>query len=158
MSKVEGTDGNSGTDGTNERVERPEPSEIEPGPIKAPKQCLHHEFVEVHQFSFGWRAWQLAPGDPAMQDDLVQEMSLAVLEYDKPASFEFLFGRATSRAKDYLKYEARRGMLSLSEVRQVSDTFALKIASLNDFFGTLMQRGVPLAWIEEVIGERLDAA
>lgn len=101
---------------------------------------------------------QLAPGDPAMQDDLVQEMSLAVLEYDKPASFDFLFERATSRAKNYLKYEARRGMLSLSEVRHMSDKSADKMASLHDFIDSLMQRGVPAAWIEEVIGERLDVA
>jgi hypothetical protein len=42
-------------------------------------RCLHHDFAERHQFSFRWRAWQLAPNDAAMQDDLVQEMSLAAL-------------------------------------------------------------------------------
>jgi hypothetical protein len=43
-----------------------------------PHRCLHHDYAEQHQYSFGWRARQLARGDPAMQDDLVQEMSLAV--------------------------------------------------------------------------------
>ncbi|HYG74377.1 MAG TPA: hypothetical protein VEK08_05165 [Planctomycetota bacterium] len=123
-----------------------------------PRKCLHHDFAEQHQFSLGWKARQLAPDDPAMQDDLIQEMSLALLEYDKPASFEFLFELATNRAKDYLKYEVTRGMLPLSQVRQMSDKLAQKLASLNAFIEDLLKRGVPEEWIEEVLGERLDAA
>ena len=119
---------------------------------------LHHEFAERHQFSFGWCARQLAPNDPAMQDDLVQEMSLAVLEYDKPAKFEFLFELANNRAKNYIEYEAQRGMKSLSAVRQASDAAAERIANLNAFIDELMGRGVPVEWIEEVLGERLDVA
>lgn len=122
------------------------------------KRCLHHEFAEQHQFSFGWRARQLAPGDPALQDDLVQEMSLAVLEYDKPANFEFLFELAGNRAIDYLRYEAARGRWSLSEARQGSDDSAEKLGRLKMFIDTLMRRGVPAEWIEEVLGERLDVA
>lgn len=120
------------------------------------KRCLHHGFVQRHQFSFGWQARQLASNDPAMQDDLAQEMSLAVLEYDKPANFEFLFELATNRAKMFLRYEARRGMLSLSQAREASDKLAEKVASLNAFIDELIQRGVPAEWIEEVIGKRLD--
>lgn len=91
-----------------------------------------------------------------MQDDLVQEMSLAVLEYERPASFEFLFELAGNRAIDYLRYEAWHGKLSLSLARHASDSFAEKITSLNLFIDELLQRGVPAAWIEEVIGGRLE--
>ena len=115
--------------------------------------CLHHDFAERHQFSFGWRARQLAPDDPALQDDLVQEMSLAVLEYERPASFEFLFELAGNRAKMFLRYEAKRGMLSLSKAREVSDTFAERMNSLKEFIEQLRGRGVPAEWIEEVIGK-----
>ena len=93
-----------------------------------------------------------------MQDDLVQEMSLAVLEYGKPASFEYLYELANNRAIDYLRYEAARGMISLSQARQASDGLAEKIASLNAYIDELMGRGVPAEWIEEVLSERLDVA
>jgi len=119
------------------------------------KRRMHHAFAERHQFSFGWRARQLAPNDPAMQDDLVQEMSLAVLEFNQPASFEFLFELATNRAKNFIKYEATRGMVSLSQVRHVSDKVVEKMASLNVFIDELLQRGVPAEWIEEVIGREV---
>jgi DNA-directed RNA polymerase specialized sigma24 family protein len=121
-------------------------------------RCLHHDFAEQHQFSFRWRAWQLAPNDAAMQDDLVQEMSLAVLEYDKPADFDFLFELATNRAKDYLKYEASRGMLSLDAARYARDPHAEETASLERLIENLMASGVPAAWIEEALGGRLEVA
>ena len=100
----------------------------------------------------------MAPDDPALQDDLVQEMSLAVLEYKHPASFEFLFELAGNRAKMYLRYEARRGKMSLGQAREAGDVFAQKIASLNTLIDSLVERGVPVAWIEEVLGERLEVA
>ena len=140
------------------------PGQTDPSPYPLPqgegKQqlCLHHEFAERHQFSFGWRARQLAPNDPALQDDLVQEMSLAVLDFTTPASFEFLFELAGNRAKNYIKYEVCRGRLALSEARHVTDSHAEKLVSLNVFIEELMQRGVPAEWIEEVIGKRLEAA
>jgi hypothetical protein len=139
------------------------PGRIDPSPYpllqrEGKQQRLHHDFAKRHQFSFGWQARQWAPGDLALQDDLVQEMSLAVLEYDRPASFEYLFELASNRAKMYLRYEANRGMLSLGAVRHASDTFAEKTASLNVFIDELRKRGVPAEWIDEVIGERLDLA
>lgn len=88
----------------------------------------------------------------------MQEMSLAVLQYDKPASFEFLFELAVNRAKNYLKYEACRGRHSISDMQQASDSFAEKIESFNTFIDELLQRGIPVEWIEEVLGERLDIA
>jgi hypothetical protein len=133
----------------------PSPYPLPQGEGKQQQRCLHHEFIERHQFSFGWQARQLAPGDPAMQDDLVQEMSLAVLEYDQPASFEFLFELASNRAIDYLRYEASRGMVSLGYARHVSDAFAEKMKSLNAFIDELLQRGVPMEWIEEMIGRKM---
>jgi hypothetical protein len=119
---------------------------------------LHEKVAVERQFSFGWLARQLAPGDPSLQDDLVQEMSLAVLEYEKPANFEYLFELAKNRAIDFLRYEGRRGMISLREARQESDTFATKMNSLQNLIQKLTYRGVPLEWIEEVLGERLDVA
>ena len=85
-------------------------------------------------------------------------MSLAVLEYGKPASFEFLFELAGNRAIDYQRYEALRGMLPLSKARHASDSFAEKMASLHELIDQLRQRGVPQEWIEEVIGQRLYVA
>ena len=82
-------------------------------------------------------------------------MSLAILEYNHPASFEFLFELATNRAKNYLKYEVARGTLSLSHARHVSDSLAEKMASLQALIDQLMQRGVPAEWIEEVLGRRV---
>ncbi len=98
------------------------------------------------------------PHDRAMQDDLVQEMSLAVLEYDKPASVEFLFELATNRAKNYIKYEACRGTLSLVEAQEVSDKRAEQRASLEEYIRNLLRDGVPQYWIDEVIGYRLEVA
>ena len=123
-----------------------------------PVRCLHHDFVEQNHKFFRRRARQLATGDRAFQDDLVQEMALAVLQYDKEASPELLFVLAENRAMDYIRYEAARGMLSLEQAQHVSDQSAEKIASLNQFIDELKQRGVPHEWIEEVIGWRLAAA
>jgi hypothetical protein len=81
FSSVEEKDGTHRTDGTDGSSE---------APVEKQKQCLHHDFAERHQFSFGWRARQLAPHDRALQDDLVQEMSLAVLEYDTLGEFRVL--------------------------------------------------------------------
>jgi DNA-directed RNA polymerase specialized sigma24 family protein len=93
-----------------------------------------------------------------MQDDLVQEMSLATLEYNEPADFEFLFELAGNRAIDYLRYEAARGMLPLSAAREANDRGAEQMSSLHAFIGGLLQRGVPREWIEEALGARLAAA
>ena len=93
-----------------------------------------------------------------MQDDLVQEMSLAVLEFDKPASCEFLLELAGNRAKMYLRYEAQRGKMSLGQAREVVDVEAARIANLNALIDRLLERGVPVTWIEEVIGEKLEVA
>jgi excisionase family DNA binding protein len=125
--------------------------------LRAPT-TVHHEFVEQHHFKFRRRARQLAPNDRAFQDDLVQEMALAVLEYHKPASFDFLFNLASDRAVDYCRYEAARGMLPLSDAYEVSDRRAEQRAGLETYIYELQQRGVPQNWIDEVIGYRLEVA
>jgi DNA-directed RNA polymerase specialized sigma24 family protein len=120
------------------------------------RRCLHHDFAAEHQFSFGWIARQLVKGDPALRDDLVQEMSLAVLQYGKPACCEYLLQLAENRAIDYLRYEERRGMMSLGEAQQQGDTFEAKMATLKGLIETLVTRGVPREWIDEVLGERAE--
>jgi hypothetical protein len=81
-------------------------------------------------------------------------MSLAVLEYEKPANCEYLLTLAENRAKDFLKYEALRGMLSLTEAREESDSIEAKMVSLRNLIEALIKRGVPEEWIIEVLGER----
>ena len=152
---------NERTAGTGEDSAATRPNDPSPYPLpqgEGKQQRLHHDFVEKHQFSFGWRARQLAKDDPSLQDDLVQEMSLAVLEYDKPANFEYLFELAGNRAIDYLRYEEARGRMSLSQARQQTDVFAEKMASLMALIDQLVARGLPPTWIEEVLGERLEVA
>jgi hypothetical protein len=148
----------SSIEGTGQATENAPSKSLPQDQSEKSKQCRFHNFAAQRQFSFGWKARQLAPGDPALQDDLVQEMSLAVLEYEEDASPEFLFELATNRAKNYLKYEAARGMLALSEAQHVNDLTAARITSLNNFIEELLQRGVPVEWIEEVLGQRLDVA
>jgi predicted DNA-binding transcriptional regulator AlpA len=132
----------------------PSPQSLPQESIGQSKRCLHHDFAAEHQFSFGWMARQLVPDeDMALQDDLVQEMSLAVLQYGKAANCEYLLTLAENRAKNYLKYEERRGMMSLSEAQQASDGFEAKMANLKSLIETLVTRGVPREWIEEVLGK-----
>jgi hypothetical protein len=124
-------------------------------PKKSDQKCLHHDFAAEHQFSFGWIARQLVPNDAlGLQDDLVQEMSLAVLEYGKPANCEYLLQLAANRAIDYLRYEETRGMMPLNEARGLSDSFEEKMESLRNLIDSLITRGVPEEWIDEVLGER----
>jgi DNA-directed RNA polymerase specialized sigma24 family protein len=124
-------------------------------PKNSGQKCRHHDFAAEHQFSFGWIARQLLPNDAfALQDDLVQEMSLAVLAYDKPANCEYLLQIAENRAIDYLRYEALRGMLSLDEAREMSDSVEQKMESLRNLIEALIERGVPREWIDEVLGRR----
>src|SRR5205823_5133182 len=110
------------------------------------------DFVEQHHRHFRKRARQLAVGDPSMQDDLTQEMCLAVLEYDKAATPEYLFELAANRAIDYLRYEAMRGEMPLSNAREPSDKFAQKTESLDTLIEKLTQDGIPKDWIEEALG------
>ena len=57
------------------------------------------------QKTFGCFARRLRPKDHALQDDLVQEMSLAVLESGGSHNLAFFRRRGLSRAVDYLRSE-----------------------------------------------------
>ncbi len=70
------------------------------------------------QGKFRWLAARLATKNPHLQDDLVQEMSVAVLECSGDNTDSFYCVRAESRALDYLEYERRRGMKSLEELKE----------------------------------------
>ena len=80
-------------------AEASNPTQAGETPALQRKRRRHYDFAAEHQFSFGMLARQLAPGDPALQDDLRQEMSLAVLRFKKKANFNFLFELASNRAK-----------------------------------------------------------
>ena len=57
--------------------------------------------------AFRSQAENLRPFDPAMQDDLVQEMALAVLLETKSATQNFFLTLALWRARDFLRGEMR---------------------------------------------------
>jgi hypothetical protein len=116
-----------------------------------PHRCVNHDFAAEHQFSFGWIARQLVKVDPALRDDLVQEMSLAVLLHNEPESCEYLLQLAENRAKNFLRYEAQRGRMSLNEAQQECPAVEAKLENLKNLIETLVQRGVPREWIDEVL-------
>lgn len=70
------------------------------------------------QKTFRFHAKRLAPRDPATQDDLVQEMSLAVLRCQAAGSRGYFIERAKSRASNYLKRQEIRSMAPLSELKR----------------------------------------
>jgi DNA-directed RNA polymerase specialized sigma24 family protein len=120
--------------------------------VNEPHRCVNHDFAAEHQFSFGWIARQLVKGDPALRDDLVQEMSLAVLEHHESESCEYLLKLAENRALNFLRYEAQRGRMSLNEAQQESPAVEAKLENLKSLIETLVTRGVPREWIDEVLG------
>jgi hypothetical protein len=73
--------------------------------------------VVILQSDFERFAAQLRRCDLALRDDLVQEMSLGVLQCREPHTLSFFKSRGVSRAKDFLRMRNRRMMLDWSEVR-----------------------------------------
>ena len=66
---------------------------------------------------------------------------------------------AFSRATGWLSETASFGILSMDcTARKIQYLLAEEMASLDDFIDSLLQRGVPAEWIEEVLGVRLDVA
>jgi len=108
-----------------------------------------------YQFSFGWMARRLRPEDLALQDDLIQEMSLAVLQCEKPATRKYFLDRALSRAINYLEYERVRGMVSIEEIEERPDPAELRREAFERQIDALLERGVPRKWIEQHTGLRL---
>jgi DNA-directed RNA polymerase specialized sigma24 family protein len=64
------------------------------------------------RFASGLRA-----RDPALQDDLIQEMCLGVLQCDTPHTLAYFRTRGLSRAKDYLKSWNRKSCRDWGEIR-----------------------------------------
>ena len=92
----------------------------EPVSAKAPAHKLiePYEAAVKLQGSFRYFAARMAPKNPALQDDLAQEMSLAVLQCEGTSVRGYFIRRARSRALNYLEGETLRGMMGLSEVRR----------------------------------------
>jgi DNA-directed RNA polymerase specialized sigma24 family protein len=116
--------------------------------------------IAVHyQFMFGCIAQHLARRDPALQDDLVQEMTRCVLEHDQPATQSFILTHALWRARDYLKYERQRGIVSLDEILQYADRDEAEVLDFEHKLRRLVKDyGIPRNWIETVIGMSFDTA
>ena len=90
----------------------------EPVAVKAPVHKLIEPYEAVVKLQGSFRYWavRMAPKNHALQDDLAQEMSLAVLQCDGASVRGYFIQRARSRALNYLEGETLRGMVGLSEV------------------------------------------
>lgn len=89
----------------------PEPDEIE---ANAAAELLYPRFQAY--------AARLAPSDPSLQDDLTQEMALAVLRVKGLHRPRFYLVVALWRGKDYLKKERQHAKrIAQSEVEQLLD-------------------------------------
>jgi hypothetical protein len=74
---------------------------------------LQHEFRLV--------AKGFANGDWALEDDLIQEMNLAVLESEDGHKLRFYRVTGVNRAKNYLRDELRREMKSVEDIENKND-------------------------------------
>ena len=88
------------------------------GPLTLQEWTERCELTVVLRFAFRRFAKILAPDDPSLRDDLMQEMFLAVLECRENGSRKFFKRRAYDRAIDYLKYERLRGFIPLDKVNE----------------------------------------
>ena len=96
-------------------------------------------------------AWRLAPMKWEVQEDLVQEMSLAVLECEQPATRSYFVHRAKSRALNYLEYERMRGM-----PRMKRHPFARAPIRNEALLNVLAMAGIPVALLAQELGIVLD--
>lgn len=98
-------------------------------------------------------ARQLERRDRSLQDDLVQEMSLAVLQQKRTASLKWFLYCGVYAARNYLKRERFRGGISLDQISQL----AVESAALADetLVQALLDDGCPASMIEEILDCRL---
>ena len=96
-------------------------------------------------------AWRLAPGKWEVQEDLIQEMSLAVLECDQPATRSYFVHRAKSRALNYLEYERMRGM-----PRMKRHPFARSPIRNEALMKVLAMAEIPVALLAQELGIIID--
>ena len=97
-------------------------------------------------------AWRLAPMKWDVQEDLVQEMSLAVLECEQPATRSYFLYRAKSRALNYLAYERIRGM-----PRTKRHPFARAPIRNEALMRVLAMAGIPVALLAQELGIFIDS-
>jgi excisionase family DNA binding protein len=94
-------------------------SDVELKSMRGSKRMLAPRDAAVKLMGkFRWQARRLVPKNLHLQDDLVQEMCLATLCCFGLNTVSFYCWRAESRAKNYLKYELRRGMQSIEELKR----------------------------------------
>lgn len=74
--------------------------------------------VVALQCEFARFAGNLRHGDRALQDDLVQEMSLGVLQCTESHTLAFFRSRALSRARDFLKMWRRKSCEDWTAITQ----------------------------------------
>ena len=103
------------------------------------------------QSTFRNIARRLAPKKWEVQDDLVQEMSLAVLQCDQPATRSYFVHRAKSRAINHLAYERMRGM-----PRMKRHPFARAPIHNEALMRVLAMAGIPVALLAQELGITID--
>ena len=121
--------------------------------------ALPFEASVTLQGKFRWFAGRMAPKDPHMQDDLVQEMSLAVLECRGTNTMSLYCARAECRAKNYLAYERLRGMKSIEDLKyepaipiRNDEKHILKLTQVRKL---LRMAGIPESLLQQEFGINL---
>jgi len=127
-------------------------------PAEPSEQIEPREAAVRFQFSFGLYARRLAPFDAALRDDLVQEMSLAVLQAPNAGSRGYFLQRAWWRALNYVEYERVRGMTGLEEIEQRKERRDGVWLAFEEKMREIVERGIPYEWIEEILLVWLGAA
>ena len=107
--------------------------------------------------TFRYFARKMAPKNPSLQDDLTQEMSLAVVSCNHAANRTFFTQRAKFAAFHYLERESLRGMAGLSEVKKkpvavapIRDDALLRLLAMADIPVSLIWRELGIAICPEV--------
>ena len=111
--------------------------------------------------TFRYYARKMAPKNPSLQDDLTQEMSLAVLSCKHAANRTYFTWRAKFAAFHYLERELLRGMVSLSEVKKkplaiapIRDEALLRVLAMADIPVSLIWRELGIAICPDVEADK----
>lgn len=136
------------TSALNRYAYREKPDFVIPGNLIKPRRAA----IKL-QGRFRRCARRLAENDRATQDDLVQEMCLAVLQCKEPANASFFMSRAKSRAYDYLDRENKRGTVRLEEKHLAREPQAV---SSPEILRLLLDTEIPAAKLREMLGVTID--
>jgi len=82
------------------------------------RQIQPENAAVVLQHDFERFAGNLRRVDRALQDDLIQEMSLGVLQCTQSHTLSFFRSRALSRARDFLRMWRRKSCADWNEITQ----------------------------------------